>query len=220
MKHGMDYLIFLDDDEYPLAVTKSRQTAIWSGQHILSCHLRAIVKADITYGHHCGYISPIPSITFNDLLDEETFRIFIEAISNDIVTWETTRKVMANGGVTYASTAVLTSEDAVEVEEVNHAKFISGSNLCINLTQPERVFPFYNPPNARGPQTFRKFLTERCARSTASFILLRKGEQREQHPPHPIGGARLNAFAYQSIRELLVMRPAPPPKRQPVLLRK
>jgi len=154
MKHGMDYLIFLDDDEYPLAVTKSHQTAIWSGQHILSCHLRAIGEADITYGHHCGYISPIPSVTFNDTLDESTFRIFIEAISNDIVNWDTIRKVMANGGVTYADTSVLTSNEPVEVSEVNHAKFISGSNLCINLTQPERVFPFYNPPNARGEDTF------------------------------------------------------------------
>lgn len=154
MKHGMDYLIFLDDDEYPLAVTKTKATAIWSGQHILSSHLKAIGGADITYGHHCGYISPIPSVTFNDTLDESTFRGFIEAISNDIVNWETIRKVMANGGVTYADTSVLTSEDPVEVEEVNHAKFISGSNLCINLTQPERVFPFYNPPHARGEDTF------------------------------------------------------------------
>ncbi|NCA99896.1 MAG: hypothetical protein EOM08_08505 [Clostridia bacterium] len=154
MKHGMDYLIFLDDDEYPLAVTKTRATAIWSGQHILSCHLKAIGEADITYGHHCGYISPIPSVTFNDILDEATFRTFIEAISNDIVNWETIRKVMANGGVTYADTSVLTSEVPEEVEEVNHAKFISGSNLCINLTRPERVFPFYNPPNARGEDTF------------------------------------------------------------------
>lgn len=154
MKHGMDYLIFLDDDEYPLAVTKTKSTAIWSGQHILSCHLKAIGGADITYGHHCGYISPIPSVTFNETLDESTFRTFIESISNDIVNWETIRTVMANGGVTYADTSVLTSEIAQEVEEVNHAKFISGSNLCINLTRPERVFPFYNPPNARGEDTF------------------------------------------------------------------
>ncbi len=154
MKYGMDYLIFLDDDEYPLAVTKTKATAIWSGQHILSCHLKAIGGADITYGHHCGYISPIPSVTFNDSLDEATFQTFIEAISNDIVNWETIRKVMANGGVTYADTSVLTSETVEEVEEVNHAKFISGSNLCINLTRPERVYPFYNPPNARGEDTF------------------------------------------------------------------
>jgi len=48
----------------------------------------------------------------------------------------------------------LSSDDAQVVEETNHCKFISGSNLCINLTDCERVFPFYNPPAARGEDTF------------------------------------------------------------------
>ncbi|MFH1880462.1 MAG: hypothetical protein ABIK64_06680, partial [Bacillota bacterium] len=30
----------------------------------------------------------------------------------------------------------------------------SGANLCINLTRPERVSPFFNPPGARGEDTF------------------------------------------------------------------
>ena len=61
---------------------------------------------------------------------------------------------MENGGVTYADTNVLVSEEVEEVRETNHTKFISGSNLCINLTNPSRVNPFYNPPNARGEDTF------------------------------------------------------------------
>jgi hypothetical protein len=61
---------------------------------------------------------------------------------------------MRNGGVTYADKNVLISDDALEVQETNHAKFISGANLCINLTDPSRVFPFYNPPGARGEDTF------------------------------------------------------------------
>ena len=62
--------------------------------------------------------------------------------------------VMSNGGITYADTNILTSKHAIEVKETNHAKFISGANLCINLTNPIRVFPFYNPPGARGEDTF------------------------------------------------------------------
>lgn len=31
MKNNMDYLIFLDDDEYPLAVTNTHSTTIWGG---------------------------------------------------------------------------------------------------------------------------------------------------------------------------------------------
>lgn len=154
MKNKIDYLLFLDDDEYPLAVTNTRSTAIWGGQHVLSTHLDYIKDSDITNGHHCGYISPIPYINFNDTMTESDFRLFIEAISNDIINWENIKRVMNNGGVTYADTATLVSDSAEEVKEVNHTKFISGANLCINLTKPERVYPFYNPPGARGEDTF------------------------------------------------------------------
>ncbi|HAX40632.1 MAG TPA: hypothetical protein DCY10_07140, partial [Clostridiales bacterium] len=41
-----------------------------------------------------------------------------------------------------------------EVREVKCCKFISGAYLCINLTKPERTFPFFNPPGARGEDTF------------------------------------------------------------------
>ena len=154
IKNKIDYLLFLDDDEYPMAVTKTRTDAIWSGQHLLKTHLQHIINADITNGHHCGYISPIPYIGFNDNMPEHTFRAFIEAISNDIINWGTIRFVMENGGVTYADTEVIINNTVEEVQQINHAKFISGSNLCINLTDPTRVFPFYNPPGARGEDTF------------------------------------------------------------------
>ena len=150
----MEYLIFLDDDEYPLAVTKTRNTLFWGGQHVLLEHLKHIPQADITHGHHCGYISPIPYVEYNDKLSEDDFRRFIEAISNDIVDWDTIKTVMGNGGVTYADTKVLASDEATQVQEINRAKFISGANLCIKLTNPCRVFPFYNPPGARGEDTF------------------------------------------------------------------
>lgn len=154
LKNKMDYLLFLDDDEYPMAVTNTRSTVIWGGQHVLSTHLQHIKQADITNGYHCGYISPIPYIEFNNVLTEQNFRLFIEAISNDIINWDSIYSVLKNGGVTYADTKVLVSSEAEEVEQINHAKFISGSNLCINLTQPDRVSPFYNPPGARGEDTF------------------------------------------------------------------
>ena len=154
LKNKIDYLLFLDDDEYPMAVTKTRSTAIWGGQHVLSAHLNIIDQADITNGYHCGYISPIPSIEFNDVMTSEIFRQFIEAISNDIVNWETISSLIESGGVTYADTRILVSDASEEVPETNGTKFITGANLCINLTKPERVFPFYNPPGARGEDTF------------------------------------------------------------------
>ena len=75
MKNRIDYLVFLDDDEYPMAVTNTRSTAIWGGQQVLSTHLEHISQADITNGHHCGYISPIPYIEFNDTMTGNRFSI-------------------------------------------------------------------------------------------------------------------------------------------------
>jgi len=154
VKQNMDYLIFLDDDEYPLAVTNTKKTAIWGGQHVLKTHLEFMNQADITHGYHCGYISPIPYMEFNEKMTEADFRSFIEAISNDIINWDNVMSAMSDGGVTYADTKILTSNEAFEVQETKHAKFISGANLGINLTDPQRIFPFYNPPGARGEDTF------------------------------------------------------------------
>jgi len=154
IKHKMDYLLFLDDDEYPLAVTNTKRTAVWGGQHVLSTHLKYITQADITHGYHCGYISPIPFVEYNDTMTEADFRSFIEAISNDILNWDNIKTISGNGGVTYADTEILISDNAKEVQEIDHAKFISGANLGINLTDPRRTFPFYNPTGARGEDAF------------------------------------------------------------------
>lgn len=154
LKSGMDYLIFLDDDEYPLAVTKARDLPVWSGQDIFARHLEHLAAADITNGMHCGYISPIPDIAFGDAITERDFQLFIEAISNDILEWDKMKRIMDAGGVTYADPNIFVQNTANEVQEVNRTKFISGSNLGINLTQPQRVKPFYNPPKARGEDTF------------------------------------------------------------------
>ena len=154
LENHMDYLLFLDDDEYPLAVTKSKDVCLWSGQHIILSHLLEIPNADYTNGLHCGYISPIPQIPFSEEFTEGDFKAFIEAISNDIINWENMRQLMRSGGVTYASTEVLMKNQPVEVQEKSCCKFISGANLCINLTKPERTFPFFNPPGARGEDTF------------------------------------------------------------------
>lgn len=153
-KNNIDYLIFLDDDEYPVAVTNTKKTAVWGGQHVLSTHIRHLQDADLTHGHHCGYISPIPYIDYNDVMPETMFRTFIEAISNDILSWDKIKTIMDQGGVTYADTSILISDQTREVGQVNHAKFISGANLGINLTDLRKVFPFYNPPGARGEDTF------------------------------------------------------------------
>lgn len=152
--YQMDYLLFLDDDEYPMAVTNNKNICLWSGQQVFRAHLQEIGNADYTNGYHCGYISPIPDVKFDHTLTEENFRSFIEAISNDIINWESIRRLMNTGGVTYASTEILANPQVLEVPWENGCRFISGANLCINLKDPQRSLPFYNPPGARGEDTF------------------------------------------------------------------
>lgn len=156
LKNKMDRLIFIDDDEYPVATIKNEyQNILWMGQSVVGTHLEHIINADITHGRHCGYISPIPYIQFNDVLNEDDFRIFIDAISNDIISWDSIRTtILENNGVTFADGSVIKQSLVTEVEEQNGMKFISGANLCFNLQTLTNIPPFYNPPGARGEDTF------------------------------------------------------------------
>ena len=154
LRAGMDRLLFIDDDEYPLAVLRS-QPPLWCGQSILGRHLAASAEADITHGRHCGYISPIPRLDFTADLPEADFAAFIDALSNDIVSWDTIRRVViGDGGVTYADPDILSHNQPVEVPAVKGMKFISGANLCLNLERGGADAPFFNPPGARGEDTF------------------------------------------------------------------
>ena len=154
MRSHVDYLIFLDDDEYPMAVTKSGDGALWSGQHVIESHTKYLQFADITNGYHCGYISPMPSIEFDAIVDEPTFKNFVESMSSDVLSWDSVLQVIQNGGVTYADKEVLIRKSPLLVEEENNAKFITGGNLGLNLTNTAKVLPFYNPPGARGEDSF------------------------------------------------------------------
>lgn len=156
IKLKMDKLLFIDDDEYPLATYKNKQgNLVWIGQSILSTHLRYNDSADITHGLHCGYISPIPYLAFNKILSENDFKLFIEALSNDIITWDKMKQIIIKQkGVTYANENVLNNLQSYEVDEINGMKFISGANLCLNLKEYKKLPPFYNPPGARGEDTF------------------------------------------------------------------
>jgi hypothetical protein len=154
LKNNIDYLLFQDDDEYPLAAMNDAGGLTWKGQKVLATHLESIQKADMTYGYHCGYISPIPYVEYNNILAENDFRQFIETISNDIISWASIKQKMSAGGVTYARKEVVENRDIETVKEQSGAKFISGSNLCINLRNTDKLYPFFNPPNARGEDTF------------------------------------------------------------------
>lgn len=162
LKYKMDYLIFLDDDEYPSVNIKVDNSILWKGQDVLATHLQNIPFADITHGYHCGYISPIPHFNFNEIFSQEDFKMFIETISNDIITWDSIKKKMDDQGVTYADLNIINSKDVRTVKEVGGMKFISGANLGFNLKDSAKLFPFYNPPGARGEDTFLSTCIGEC----------------------------------------------------------
>lgn len=162
VKNKMDSIVFLDDDEYPIANVRLDSGMAWKGQETLSTHIEGIGHADMTHGYHCGYISPIPQLQFNETLSEFDFQIFIEAISNDIITWDSIKEKMADGGVTYANPDVMGSGKDRWIKNVGGMKFISGANLAIRLKDKNKVFPFYNPPGARGEDTFLSTCIDSC----------------------------------------------------------
>ena len=74
----MDYLLFWDDDEYPVACIKGENGEItWKKQNNITMHLKYIERADVSIGYHCGYISPIPYIDSEEI-DEEILKDYIE----------------------------------------------------------------------------------------------------------------------------------------------
>lgn len=163
LKNKMDCLIFLDDDEYPIANIRVGSSLVWKGQEVLSTHIQNIPFCDMTHGHHCGYISPIPQMDFNKSFTLEDFGVFIKAISNDIINWDSVKEKMENGGVSFADFKILNSHDVKVVNEVDGMKFISGANLGFNLKNLDKLFPFYNPPGARGEDTFLSTCLSECS---------------------------------------------------------
>ena len=157
LKYKMDYLLFWDDDEYPVAVLKDHGKNTWIKQNNVLEHIKFIEQnnCDVTVGYHCGYISPIPYIEFNENFTEDDLKQFIEVISNDIISWESIKEKMKNtNGVTYAHMCQAKGIGATEIESDGIGKWIAGSTLCLNLNNIGKIPAFYNPPNARGEDTF------------------------------------------------------------------
>jgi len=157
LKSNMDYLLFWDDDEYPVACVKDEENneIIWKEQDNIAMHLKYIEDADVTIGHHCGYISPIPYVELGEDVNQEKFRDYIEALGNDIISWDKIReKFVKDNGITYADPQIANGEGKYEIESDGIAKWVAGSTLCLNLRHIDKIPAFYNPEGARGEDTF------------------------------------------------------------------
>ena len=156
IRKNIDYLLFIDDDEYPYAVVQKEDKLEWVTQSTLKVHLENIMNCDVTYGYKCGYVSPIPYFDINQEVDENILKSFIEVMSNDAFNWKELKKLIyCNKGVTYANTNILHATKPREVKLEKGGKWVWGTNLCLNLNKMKNsIPPFYNPPEARGEDTF------------------------------------------------------------------
>lgn len=156
LKKQIDYLLFWDDDEYPLVATRKGKELQWQKQPTIKEHLKNIKNADVTCGCRCGVMSPIPYIEYNENFKEEDYKRFIDGISNEAIYWEAvqeTRKKDAFLG--YADEKDVLNDKKVKViSNGKRAPMILGSNLCLNLKHLDKIAAFYNPPSARGEDTF------------------------------------------------------------------
>lgn len=164
LKKKMDYLLFWDDDEYPVACLKNENGDVnWKEQDNILKHLEAIEDADISIGYHCGYISPIPYLELDEEIDETVFKSYIEAVSNEIVDWDSIKKIMkVNNGVTYANPDIASGNGEYEIGFERGKKWVAGSTLCVNLRNINKIPAFYNPPDARGEDTFFSMMLDDC----------------------------------------------------------
>ena len=157
VRDKMDYLLFWDDDEYPVACIKNDNTneVIWKEQDNIAMHLKNIKNADVTIGYHCGYISPIPYVELDEDVNEEKFKCYIEALGNDIISWDSIKeKFLKYNGITYANADIANGEGEYEIKSDGSGKWVAGSTLCLNLNHLSKIPAFYNPEGARGEDTF------------------------------------------------------------------
>ena len=156
-KYKIDYLLFWDDDEYPVACIKDNENKelIWKEQDNIAVHLKYIEDSDVTIGYHCGYISPIPYVELNEDIDEDLFKQYIEAISNEVVSWGSIKeKFVKDGGITYADKEIANGIGAYVQKDEGKGNWVVGSTLCLNLKHIDKIPAFYNPEGARGEDAF------------------------------------------------------------------
>lgn len=156
VKNNIDYLLFWDDDEYPLAALRDGNNIKWLEQKNVLQHLKSIENSDVTCGYRCGLMNPLPFVEYNDIVTEQIYKQFIEAIENDVISWNKLQYMIKNeSGIEYADEGIaLGTNDAIELKNIGVQSVLYGSGMCLNLRHLDKIPAFYNPPGARGEDTF------------------------------------------------------------------
>lgn len=156
MQHQMDYILFWDDDEYPVASIKNEEQLTWIKQKNVLEHIKNITNAEVTMGYRCGMMNPVPYINYTDEIKEDDYKNFVNALENEVISWEKIQKMRKDPScISYADEKIAIGEKKAEqIEEIGTENFVLGSGICLNLNNLEKIPAFYNPPEARGEDTF------------------------------------------------------------------
>ena len=156
LKRDIDYLLFWDDDEYPLANIKEGKEVVWKPQTNVLEHIKNIEDAEVTMGYRCGFMNPIPYINYNDEVTEADYKAFIDGLENEVVNWEKVKQSREDtSAMAYADPKIAEGyNEKIYLEEVGKKSFVLGSGICLNLRKLDKIPAFYNPPGARGEDTF------------------------------------------------------------------
>ena len=156
IEENIDSLLFWDDDEYPLAAIKNKENIKWIKQKNVLQHIKNIENADITYGYRCGLINPLPYVEYNDIITEDIYKKFITAIQNEVISWDKIQKTQEKDElIGYADETIATHlTKNITINNIGDTDFVLGSGICLNLNHLEKIPAFYNPPEARGEDTF------------------------------------------------------------------
>lgn len=153
----MDYLLYWDDDEYPVAnVLDDEGNLVWQKQNNVLQHIKNIEDVEVTMGYRCGMMNPVPYVEYNEDISKEDYKMFIDALENEVISWEEIQKIENDREcVEFAKTDIANSEKQVEyMENIGTENYVLGSGICLNLQKLDTLPAFYNPPGARGEDTF------------------------------------------------------------------
>ena len=156
LKRKIDYLLFWDDDEYPLASVKEGKDLEWIKQTNILEHIKHIEKAEVTMGYRCGFMNPIPYIEYDENIQEEDYKKFIDGLENEVINWEKAQAARKDtSSMAFAERDIAEHTRKTEyLPEVGKKSFVLGSGICLNMRHLDKIPAFYNPPGARGEDTF------------------------------------------------------------------
>jgi len=127
----------------------------WVKQDNIINTINYMKKADVALGHKCGYVSPIPYIELKEDINEDLFKDYIEAVSNEAISWEGIREQLVKyHGFRYVPKSELEESKVREIKFDGIGKWVLGSPLCLNFTHLDKIPSFYNPEGARGEDAF------------------------------------------------------------------